>query len=136
MCCGHGLVLLGHGHPAVTAALSKANSLGHLNAFETEYHEQLATLVCEAVPCAERVRFCTAGSEATLYLIRACRGFTGRDKILRVVGHFHGYHEMIYVGGFPPPDAVADNRKKPYIESPGIPEVMADLVSPIPHNNP
>lgn len=136
MCCGHGSALLGHGHATVTEALAKASTLGHLHAFETSYHEQLAAMVCEAVPCAERVRFCSAGSEATLHLIRACRGFTGREKILRVEGHFHGYHEMIYVGGFPPPEALAENRTHPYVESPGIPAVMADLVIPIPHNDP
>lgn len=136
MNCGHGSALLGHGHPAVSDALSQANALGHLNAFETEYHEQLASMVCEAVACAERVRFCSAGSEATLHMIRACRGFTGRDKILRVEGHFHGYHEMIYIGGFPPPNALERNRTKPHIESPGIPNVMADLIIPIPHNDP
>lgn len=136
MCCGHGSALLGHGHPAVTEGLAQASARGHLNAFETEYHEQLAALVCETIPCAQRVRFCSAGSEATLHMIRACRGFTGRDKILRVEGHFHGYHEMIYVGGFPPPEGLVQNRKKPHIESPGIPQVMADLVIPIPHNDP
>ena len=136
MCCGHGSALLGHGHPAVTAALAKASGLGHLHAFETEYHEALAAMVCEAVPSAERVRFCSAGSEATLHLIRACRGHTGREKILRVEGHFHGYHEMIYIGGFPPCDAVAENRATPYIESPGIPRVLADLIIPIPYNDP
>ncbi|MAE65536.1 MAG: hypothetical protein CMJ18_14795 [Phycisphaeraceae bacterium] len=135
MNCGHGAALLGHAHPAITEALRSANEMGHLSAFETEHHERLASLVCESVPCAERVRFCSAGSEATMHLIRACRGFTGRDKILRVEGHFHGYHEMIYIGGFPPPDRLEENRSQPFVESPGIPGVLADLIIPIPHND-
>ncbi len=137
LCCAHGAALLGHGHPAVSKALSKANELGHLHAMETEHHERLARLVCEAVPCAERVRFCSAGSEATLHLIRLCRGYTGRNKIVRIEGHFHGYHEMIYIGGHPPPNpaALESNRQHPYLESPGMPAQLAELIIPVPHND-
>ena len=135
MCCGHGAALLGHGHPAIDQAMAKATAMGYANVFETEYHEELARKVCECVPCADRVRFCGAGSEATLHLLRACRAHTGRDKILRVEGHFHGYHELIYIGGHPPPQALAENRQRPYIESPGIPDVFAQLIVPVAHND-
>jgi len=70
------------------------------------------------------------------HLIRACRGYTGRKKIIRMEGHFHGYHELIYIGGHPPPEALPGNRAKPYIESPGIPEEFADLIVPVPFNDP
>lgn len=136
MCCGHGSALLGHAHPAVDAALRKAIGIGYAHAFETEYHEQLARKVCECVPCADKIRFCSSGSEATLHLIRACRGFTGRDRIIRIEGHFHGYHELIYIGGQPPAEAFPENRRHPYIESPGIPQAFADLIIPIPNNDP
>ncbi len=136
MCCAHGAALLGHAHPAVDEALRQAMGLGYVNSFETEYHEQLAREICECIPCAERVRFCSSGSEATLHLIRACRAYTGREKIIRFEGHFHGYHELIYIGGHPPAATVADNRKQPYIESPGIPEEFAEFVIPIPYNDP
>ena len=136
MCCAHGAALLGHAHPAVNRAVRKAMRLGYASVFETEYHEELARLFCEAIPCAERVRFCSSGSEATLHLIRACRAFTGRKKILRIEGHFHGYHELIYIGGAPPRESLAANRTSPYIESPGIPEEFARLIVPIPFNDP
>lgn len=135
MCCGHGAALLGHAHPTIDEALRHAMSIGYASVFETEFHEKLARQVCEMIPCADRVRFCNSGSEATLHLIRACRAFTGRSKILRIEGHFHGYHELIYIGGNPPPSAVAENRRQPYIESPGIPEEFARLIIPIPHND-
>ena len=136
MSCGHGAALLGHGHPAIDEALQTAMRMGYTSVFETPYHEELARIVCEAIPCADRVRFCSAGSEATLHLLRACRAFTGRKKIIRIEGHFHGYHEMVYIGGHPPQEYVEQNRTRPYIESAGIPEEFADLIVPVPHNDP
>jgi len=136
MCCAHGAALLGHKHPAVVAAVQKAIEMGFLSCFETEYHERLARKLCELIPCADKVRFCSSGSEATLHLIRVCRAFTGRKKIIRFEGHFHGYHELIYIGGQPPEAAFPSNRSKPYIESPGIPEEFADLIIPVPFNDP
>ncbi len=135
MCCGHGAALLGHGHPAVDEALRQAANLGYLTAFETEFQERLARKVVEHVPCAERARFCSSGSEATLHLIRACRAFTGREKIIRMEGHFHGYHELLYIGGQPPAEEMARNRDRPYIESPGIPEALASYIIPVPFND-
>lgn len=136
MCCGHGSALLGHAHPAIDGALRAAIDIGYASVFETVYHEELARLTCECIPCADRVRFCSSGSEATLHMIRACRAYTGRKKILRVEGHFHGYHEHVYIGGHPPQHAFPQNRVAPYLESPGIPEEFAKLVLPIPHNDP
>jgi len=135
MCCAHGAALLGHGHPAIDSAMSQAVETGYVNSFETEYHEELARKVCECIPCADRIRFCSSGSEATLHLIRACRAFTNRKKIIRIEGHFHGYHELIYIGGHPPVTKFEQNRKHPYIESPGIPEEFAELIIPIPYND-
>ena len=135
MCCAHGAGLLGHAHPAIARALRQATVAGYANSFETEYHEELARKLCAAVPCADRIRFCSSGSEATLHLIRACRAFTGRDKIIRVEGHFHGYHELIYIGGHPPPAAFGENRAHPYVESPGIPAAFADFIIPVPFND-
>jgi glutamate-1-semialdehyde 2,1-aminomutase len=135
MCCAHGAGLLGNAHPAIAEALKKAIDFGYANSLETEYHVELARQVCENIPCADRVRFCSSGSEATLHLIRVCRAFTRRDKIIRIEGHFHGYHELIYIGGFPPKAELSQNRIKPYIESPGIPREFAELILAVPYNN-
>lgn len=135
MCCSHGAGLLGYGHPAVEDAVSTAMSLGFVHAFETGYHAELARRVCSLVPCAERVRFCSSGSEATMHLIRACRAYTGRTKIIRFEGHFHGYHELIYIGGHPPRHALGSDGARPYIESPGIPESFADHIISLPFND-
>ncbi len=135
MCCAHGAGLLGNAHPAIDEALRKASEIGYVNAFETVYHEELASMVVDTVACAEKVRFCSSGSEATMHMIRACRGYTGKDKIIRIEGHFHGYHEMIYIGGHPPVSELHRNRRQPYIESAGIPEQFAELIIPIPYND-
>ena len=135
MCCAHGAGLLGNAHPAIDRALRKAGEIGYVNAFETVYHEELASFVVDTVACADKVRFCSSGSEATMHLIRACRGYTGKNKIIRVEGHFHGYHEMIYIGGHPPVSEFARNRTRPYIESAGIPEQFAELIIPVPFND-
>ena len=135
MCCGHGAALLGHAHPAIDAALDHARQRGYVSVFETEYHEELARRLCQCLPCADRIRFCSSGSEATLHLIRACRAFTGRHKIIRIEGHFHGYHELIYIGGNPPPETIEQNRTQPFVESAGIPPQFADLIVPIPFND-
>jgi glutamate-1-semialdehyde 2,1-aminomutase len=135
MCCAHGAGLLGHGHPAIAEALRHATELGFLNSFETEYSEALARKVTTHIPCADKVRFCSSGTEATMHLIRACREYTGRSKIIRIEGHFHGYHEMIYIGGHPPEANWPDNRKRPYVESPGIPSELAQWIIPVAHND-
>jgi glutamate-1-semialdehyde 2,1-aminomutase len=135
MCCAHGAGLLGNAHPAIDEALKKAVGIGYVNSFETVFHEELAAYVVDTVACADKVRFCSSGSEATMHLIRACRGYTGKNKIIRIEGHFHGYHEMIYIGGQPPKSEFPRNRKNPYIESAGIPEQFAELIIPIPYND-
>jgi len=135
MSCSHGAALLGHGHSAIGEAMRKAAELGFVHSFETEYHEELAEKVCEYIPCAERVRFCSSGSEATLHMIRACRAYTGRTKIIRFEGHFHGYHELIYIGGHPPAADLPTNRTRPFVESPGIPDEFAGHIIPVPFND-
>ena len=133
MCCSHGAALLGHGHPAVREALARTADLGLCCSFDTPYHAELAEKICSIVPCAERVRFTNSGTEATLHALRLCRAVTGRDKIIRFLGHFHGYHEFTYVGGHPPPEAL--DRPSEYRESAGIPEVMSRFIVAVPFND-
>ncbi|HIG17712.1 MAG TPA: aminotransferase class III-fold pyridoxal phosphate-dependent enzyme, partial [Candidatus Handelsmanbacteria bacterium] len=104
MSCGHGAALLGHGHPAVRAALHEAADLGVCCASDTIHHVELAEQICALIASAERVRFTNSGSEATLHAIRLCRAATGRDRIVRFTGHFHGYHEHTFIGGHVPAD--------------------------------
>jgi glutamate-1-semialdehyde 2,1-aminomutase len=92
---GHGALILGHNHAAVEAAVSeqvgKGAHYGASHALEIEWAE----LVRELVPSAEQVRFTVSGTEATHLAIRLARVFTGKSKIVRFAGHFHGWHDHV-----------------------------------------
>jgi glutamate-1-semialdehyde 2,1-aminomutase len=95
---GHGALILGHCHPvvleAVHAALDKGTHFGACHELEVRWAE----LISDMVPSAERVRFTSSGTEATLMALRLARAFTGRAKLVRFRGHFHGWHDHMTSG--------------------------------------
>ena len=95
---GHGALLLGHGHPKVVAAVHEQIERGtHFGAsHETEI--AWAEWIMRLVPSAERVRFTSSGTEATLMALRLARAFTGKSKIIRFKHHFHGWHDHMTSG--------------------------------------
>jgi len=95
---GHGALILGHRHPAVTQAVSEAFGAGtHFGA--SHPREVLwARAIQRLVPSAERVRFTSSGTEATLMAVRLARAFTGRETLIRFQGHFHGWHDHMASG--------------------------------------
>ena len=90
---GFGLHILGHRHPAIEAAIKDRAELGWMFGIHTTSQMKLAELLHDASPCAERVVFCNTGSEATMYAIRAARGFSGRERIALFDGCYHGAHD-------------------------------------------
>jgi len=96
-CLGYGPMILGHGHPAIRKAvedrLRKAWCFGTPTEAETEY----ARLITSHVPNVDKVRCVNTGTEATMNAIRLARGFTGRDKIIKIEGAFHGAHDAVLV---------------------------------------
>lgn len=95
---GHGALLLGHNHPVVLKATQEALSLGtHFGANHPREIEW-ARLVQKLVPSAERVRFTSSGTEATLMALRLARAFTGKPKLVRFLTHFHGWHDHMTAG--------------------------------------
>jgi glutamate-1-semialdehyde 2,1-aminomutase len=111
---GHGALLLGHNHPkvaaAVQAALGQGTHFGASHPLEVRWAEAIRRLM----PSAERVRFTSSGTEATLMAVRLARAFTGRRKILRFKTHFHGWHDHMTSGyaahfdGSPTPGVLAE----------------------------
>jgi glutamate-1-semialdehyde 2,1-aminomutase len=99
---GHGSLLLGHSHPEVVAAVrAQAGRSMHPGAcHELEY--DWADLVIGLVPSAELVRFTSSGTEASLLALRVARAATGRDKVVKLSGHFHGWHDQMALGSDPP----------------------------------
>ena len=92
-----GPLILGHRHPAVIAALEKALARGTSFGAPTELETELAELVIEAVPSVERVRMVNSGTEATMSAIRLARGHTGRDRVVKFAGCYHGHVDSLLV---------------------------------------
>jgi len=92
-----GPMILGHCHPEVTAAIEAAVRKGTSFGAPTEAESTLAQLVIDAVPSVEKVRLVNSGTEATMSAIRLARGFTGRDKIIKFAGNYHGHADSLLV---------------------------------------
>jgi glutamate-1-semialdehyde 2,1-aminomutase len=88
---GHGALMLGHNHPQVVAAANAQMARGTHFAAGNELDIRWAEKICEMVPSAERVRFHSSGTEATQMAVRLARAFTGKDKLMRFHGHYHGW---------------------------------------------
>ncbi|MFO0964346.1 MAG: aminotransferase class III-fold pyridoxal phosphate-dependent enzyme [Gemmataceae bacterium] len=110
LCCSHGATLLGHGDPRVRRAIDEALDRGAPCSYESELHTAFAKLLCETIPCLERLRFTCSGSEATMHCLRLARAFTGRRKILKFEGNFHGYHDQVMFAIGTPADKLGPNR--------------------------
>ena len=95
---GHGSLLLGHGRPEVKEAVQRQMEKGTHFGTCHELEVRWSGLIQEMIPCAERVRFHSSGTEATHMAIRLARAFTGRSKIVRFYGHFHGWHDHVTFG--------------------------------------
>ena len=99
---GHGALLLGHGFPAVVRAVQQQMALGtHYSAchdLEIEWGQRVQKMI----PSAERVRFTNSGTEATLMAVRVARIVTGRQKVVKFVGHFHGWHDSLVLAAYAP----------------------------------
>lgn len=116
---GAGALILGHSHPAVVKASCEqiergAHMFGSLNDVAIRLAERLVT----DIPCAEKIAYATTGSEATAYAMRLARAHTGRDKILKFEGAYHGNHDYAMVSTFPRetghyPEGVADSHGQP-----------------------
>ncbi|ABU57902.1 aspartate aminotransferase family protein [Roseiflexus castenholzii] len=92
---GHGALLLGHGHPAIVAAVQRQMERGTHYGAEHELSLQWAQLVKRLVPGIERLRFTASGTEATMMALRLARAFTGKPVVLRFTGHYHGWHDLL-----------------------------------------
>ena len=99
----NGPLLLGHNHPDVIAAIGEYSQTGPL-VVNPPIIVDAAELVQETVPCAERVRFLNSGTEAVIMAVRYARAFTGKDKIIKFYGHYHGQDDQFLAGLGPTAD--------------------------------
>jgi glutamate-1-semialdehyde 2,1-aminomutase len=129
-------MILGHAHPKVVEAVRKQAALGTGFAAANPLEVKLATLLCDRVPSLDMVRFCNSGTEATMFAMRLARAFTGRPKIARVEGGYHGTNDYAEVSTHPDP-AEAGPPGAPIArpDSIGTPDWALDLTVVLPFNN-
>lgn len=137
----YGAVLLGHAHPVVTSAIAGAAAHGTTFGAPTPGEVKLAETICDRVPGCEQVRLVSSGTEAAMSVIRVARGYTGRDKVVKFDGCYHGHADTLLAGGgsgvatfgLPgsagvPRSAVADTIVAPYNVVPTVDETVACVI--------
>src|SRR5204863_1522646 len=133
-----GASILGHAHPAVVEAVQRAAAAGTSYGAPTEREVELAEAICERVPSVEKVRLVSSGTEAAMTAVRLARGATGRSKILKFAGCYHGHLDSLLVAagsgvatlGLPgsagvTEGAVADTLVVPYNDEAALDAVFA-----------
>ncbi len=126
---GNGPAILGHAPKVVIAAVAASLGEGQLFAAQHPRETELSERLCRLLPGAEVVRFATSGTEAVLMAFRLARAFTGRDKILKFEGHYHGWSDQAYISARPPlNEAGPADAPVPVAGSPGMPaSVLGDV---------
>lgn len=129
---GSGPMLLGHGHPEVLEAVIEQLPKGQTFFANNAAGIELAEVICAAVPCAEQLRYVSSGGEADMYAIRAARAFTGRDKIVKFEGGYHGMSAEAQMS-LAPTNRLNFPQAQP--DSAGIPQSVADEMLIAPFND-
>ncbi len=124
-----GPMILGYAHPEVIAAVKSAAEKGLSFGAPTEIETLMAKMVCELVPSVEMIRMVSSGTEATMSAIRLARGFTGRDKIVKFEGCYHGHSDSLLV------KAGSGALTLGVPSSPGVPACVADNTITLTYND-
>ena len=134
---GFGPIILGHAHPKVTERVAKAIQGGTIFAALTEAETRVAERMIQMCPGVERVRFANSGTEATMHALRIARGYTGREKVLKFEGQYHGMHDYVLWSTASANPAALGSRRDPirYQQSSGIPARIRDLILSLPYND-
>lgn len=124
-----GPLILGHANPVVVEAIARAAKNGTSYGAPTELETQLAELVIDLVPAAEQVRFVNSGTEATMSVLRLARAYTGREKIIKLTGNYHGHADFLLVQA----GSAAATLGLP--DSPGVPKGATQDTLTAPYNS-
>ena len=124
-----GPMIMGHNHPEVREAVIKAAETGLSFGCPTEIECEVAELICRYVPSVELVRMCSSGTEATMSALRLARGATGRDKIIKFEGCYHGHSDSLLI------KAGSGALTFGVPSSPGVPDVLAQHTITLPYND-
>ena len=127
-----GPMILGHAHPAVSAAVHRQVDRGSTFYTTNDVAVRLAEKILEATGWAEMLKFCSSGSEATFYALRLARAATGRDKILKFEGAYHGHNDYAMLSYTPAGDSFSE---RPLPDTAGIPQATQEQVLVAPYND-
>lgn len=126
----YGPIVTGHGHPHIAKAISHAAENGTLFGTPTEYEVTFAKMLKEAIPSMDKVRFNNSGTEAVMTTIRVARAYTGRTKIMKFAGCYHGHFDLVLVAAGSGPATLGTP------DSAGVTTATAEEVITVPFNNP
>ena len=127
--CSWGAMILGHANPAISAAIADQAQRGTSFGVTTELEVELATLITQAIPFIEKIRFVSSGTEATMSAVRLARGVTKRDFILKFEGCYHGHADSFLS------QAGSGLATLGIAECPGVPQALAALTLNVPYND-
>jgi glutamate-1-semialdehyde 2,1-aminomutase len=131
-----GACILGHAHPKVLDAVRNQLDSGLTCGVETELSVKVSETLNKMIPCAEMVRFASTGTEAVMHCLMIARGYTGRDKILKIEGGFDGWYDSVLISTHPKVGAAGPERSPtPTIDSAGIPKSATQNTMVVPYNN-
>ncbi|WP_342429948.1 glutamate-1-semialdehyde 2,1-aminomutase [Neobacillus sp. FSL H8-0543] len=125
----YGPIITGHAHPHITEAIKQAAESGVLYGTPTPHEVKFAKMLKEAIPSLERVRFVNSGTEAVMTTIRVARAYTGRDKIIKFAGCYHGHSDLVLVAAGSGPSTLG------IPDSAGVPKSIAQEVITVPFND-
>ncbi|MGZ6340516.1 MAG: aspartate aminotransferase family protein [Candidatus Limnocylindrales bacterium] len=134
---GYGPVILGHADPRVDDYVNERMRKGVSFSLTTEDEVRAAELVCELTGWVEMARLTVSGTEATMHAMRVARGYTGRDKIVKFEGQYHGVHDYALISVLPNDVSELGDRDNPVhlAWGRGIPGAVAETVIPVPYND-
>jgi len=134
---GFGPIILGHAHPTVTDRVAKAIRQGTIFAALTESETRVAERIIRMCPGVESVRFANSGAEATMHALRIARGYSGRQKVIKFEGQYHGMYDYVLWSTASADPSALGPRHDPikYQQSSGIPDCIQDLIITLPYND-